>query len=29
MSLGTQQEGEGFKPTEEQRSPSQKKGRDW
>jgi hypothetical protein len=29
MSLGTQQEGEGFKPTEEQRRPSQKKGRDW
>ena len=29
MSLGTQQEGEGFRPTEEQRRPSQRKGRDW
>ena len=29
MSLGTKQEGEGFKPTEEQRKPQQKKGRDW
>ena len=29
MSLGTKQEGEGFKPTEEQRRPSQRKGRDW
>lgn len=29
MSLGTKQEGEGFRPTEEQRRPSQKKGRDW
>ena len=29
MSLGTKQEGEGFKPTEEQRKPQQRKGRDW
>jgi hypothetical protein len=29
MSLGTKQEGEGFRPTEEQRPPMQKKGRDW
>ncbi|MEO6784630.1 MAG: hypothetical protein ABI318_00750, partial [Chthoniobacteraceae bacterium] len=29
MSLGTKQEGEGFKPTEEQRRPAQRKGRDW
>jgi tetratricopeptide (TPR) repeat protein len=29
MSLGTKQEGEGFRPTEEQRKPSQRKGRDW
>jgi len=29
MSLGTKQEGEGFKPTEEQRKPAQRKGRDW
>ena len=27
MSLGTKQEGEGFKPTEEQRKPQQRKGR--
>ena len=29
MSLGTKQEGEGFKPTEEQRKPQQRKGRNW
>ena len=29
MSLGTKQEGEGFKPTEEQRKPQQRKGRHW
>jgi len=29
MSLGTKQEGEGFRPTEEQRKPMQRKGRDW
>ena len=29
MSLGTKQEGEGFRPTEEQRKPQQRKGRDW
>jgi len=29
MSLGTKQEGEGFRPTEEQRRPQQRKGRDW
>ncbi len=29
MSLGTKQEGEGFQPTEEQRKPMQRKGRDW
>ena len=29
MSLGTQQEGEGFRPTEEQRKPKTGKGRDW
>ena len=29
MSLGTKQEGEGFMPTEEQRKPMQRKGRDW
>jgi tetratricopeptide (TPR) repeat protein len=29
MQLGTKQEGEGFKPTEEQRKPMQRKGHDW
>jgi len=29
MSLGGKEEGEGFKPTEEQRKPMQRKGRDW
>ena len=29
MSLGTKQEGEGFRPTEEQRKPERRKGRDW
>ena len=29
MSLGTNQDGEGFRPTEEQRKPAQRKGRDW
>ena len=29
MSLGTKQEGEGFRPTEEQRKPKTGKGRDW
>ncbi len=29
MSLGTKQEGEGFAPTEGQRKPQQRKGRDW
>ena len=29
MSLGTKQEGEGFTPTEEQRKPAQRKGKDW
>ena len=29
MSLGTKQEGEGFKPTEEQRKPQPRKGRNW
>ena len=29
MSLGTKQEGEGFKPTDEQRKPQPRKGRNW
>lgn len=29
MSLGTKEEGEGFRPTDEQRRPQQRKGRDW
>jgi hypothetical protein len=29
MSLGGKEEGEGFRPTDEQRKPEQRKGRDW
>ena len=29
MSLGTKEDGEGFRPTEEQRKPTERKGRDW
>jgi tetratricopeptide (TPR) repeat protein len=29
MSLGTKEEGEGFRPADEQRKPAQRKGRDW
>jgi hypothetical protein len=29
MSLGGKEEGEGFRPTDEQRKPMERKGRDW